>query len=252
MDSDIAPTLVLVPCFSGAAWDTAPLTPLAHRPMRAPRLPDGLTDVEGYADAIADTVADLDSYVLVGDSFGAVVALALAVRRPDGLRGLVLSGGFAADPLPSPLHRAAMRLMGRARGPLYRSLVLRAHAARLASPYDTDGEVPWSTARSRRLFLDNTPATSFGARVTAALSADYTAHLGRVDVPTLVLTPAHDVLIGAGAARVLLDGIPDARETVLPRTGHMFRFTHPSAYARAVDEFTAQHVDRRRVADARG
>jgi hypothetical protein len=32
----------------------------------------------------------------------------------------------------------------------------------------------------------------------------------------------------------------------------MFRFTHPSAYARAVDEFTAQHVDRRRVADARG
>jgi pimeloyl-ACP methyl ester carboxylesterase len=67
-------------------------------------------------------------------------------------------------------------------------------------------------ADSRRLFVAETPASSFGARVTAALDADYVDRLGQVSVPTLILTPSHDVLIGEGAAKVLREGIPAARE----------------------------------------
>lgn len=89
------------------------------------------------------------------------------------------------------------------------------------------------------MFLDHTPATSFGARVTAVLNADYTDELDRIQVPTLILTPSHDTLIGDDAARVLRDGIPHARERVLERTGHMFRFTHPETYGQAVAEFLA-------------
>ncbi|MBF6075767.1 alpha/beta fold hydrolase [Nocardia beijingensis] len=231
------PTLVFVPCFSGAPWDLEQLVPLAGRPMRTMRLPEAVADMETYADALAAEVADLEEYVLVGDSFGANVALALAVRRPQGLRGLVLSGGFAADPISSPVLKAAMRLMGKMRGPLYRQVALRAHAHNLASPHDKEGEVPWSKGHSRQFFLENTPASSFGARAVAALNADYTARLDQVQAPTLILTPSHDVLIGPDAATVLREGIPDAREVVLDRTGHMFRFTHPRTYARAVEKF---------------
>ncbi|WP_063052585.1 alpha/beta fold hydrolase [Nocardia arthritidis] len=231
------PTLVFVPCFSGAPWDLEQLAPLAGRPMRTMRLPEGVADMESYADAVAAEVADLDEYVLIGDSFGANVALALAVRRPHGLHGLVLSGGFAANPLSSPALKAAMRVMGKMRGPLYRQVTLRAHAHNLASPHDNEGQVPWSEGHSRRLFLDNTPASSFGARTVAALNADYTARLGQVAVPTLILTPSHDVLIGPEAATILREGIPNAREVVLDRTGHMFRFTHPRTYAQTVEEF---------------
>ncbi|RJQ82382.1 alpha/beta fold hydrolase [Pseudonocardiaceae bacterium YIM PH 21723] len=227
------PTLVFVPCFSGAPWDLARLTPLAHRPLRTFRLPEGVDDVEAYADFLAEQVADLTDYVLVGDSFGAAIALALAVRQPAGLRALVMSGGFAANPVSSPLWRGAMRIMGRLRGGAYRELVLRTHARRLASPHDG----AWTTVDSRALFLDNTPAESFGARVTAVLAADYRDRLDRVRVPALVLTPAHDVLIGTEAAAIMVNGLPDAREVVLDRTGHMFRFSHPEAYARAVEEF---------------
>ena len=237
------PTLVFVPCFSGAPWDLAPLTPLAHRPQRTFRLPEGVADIEGYAAAVAAEVADLDDYVLVGDSFGAVVALALAVRRPTGLRGLVMSGGFAANPVSSPVWKGAMRVMGKLRGPAYRRLVLSAHAHRLASPHDAEGQAAWGESDSRRLFLDNTPATSFGARVTAALTADYTDRLGDVSAPTLILTPSHDVLVGEHAARVLREGIPDAREVVLDRTGHMFRFTHPETYAGTVETFLAEAIE---------
>jgi hypothetical protein len=43
-----------------------------------------------------------------------------------------------------------MRLMGRMRGGLYRQVVLRAHAHRLASPHDAEGQVFWSEVDSRR------------------------------------------------------------------------------------------------------
>ncbi len=94
----------------------------------------------------------------------------------------------------------------------------------------------------RRLFLDNTPHASYRARTRAAFGADYRPLLAAVDVPTLILTPSHDQLIGPGAARVLREGIPDATEVVLPRTGHMFRFTHPQTYAAAVEGFLATRL----------
>lgn len=76
-------------------------------------------------------------------------------------------------------------------------------------------------------------------RAAAAFAADYRARLGQIAAPTLILTPSHDTLIGAQAATVLREGIPDATEVVLPRTGHMFRFTHPVTYATAIRSFLA-------------
>ncbi len=236
------PTVVTVPCFSGAPWDLASLAPLAHRPLRTFRLPEGLDSMERYGDALADEVAELDEYVLVGDSFGAVAALAVAVRRPAGLRALVLSGGFAADPVTTPVARARIAAAGSMPPALYRSLTLRFHARALASPHDRRGQVQWTAADSRRLFLENTPHASYRARTRAAFAADYRASLGDVAVPTLILTPSHDTLIGPGAARVLREGIPDVTEVVLENTGHMFRFSHPVAYARAVEDFLAARL----------
>jgi pimeloyl-ACP methyl ester carboxylesterase len=58
------------------------------------------------ADFVSVRTKDLHRYVLVGDSHGAVVAIALAVRQPAGLAGLVISGGFAKNPITSPLLKA--------------------------------------------------------------------------------------------------------------------------------------------------
>ena len=124
-------------------------------------------------------------------------------------------------------------------GPLYRQIVLRLHAAALASPHDGEGQVRWTRSDSWQLFADNTPHRSYVRRAAAAFSADYRDRLGDVAVPTLILTPSHDELIGPRAAQTLRDGIPDATETVVERTGHMFRFTHPQTYAAAIRAFLA-------------
>lgn len=243
-------TVVTVPCFSGAPWSLDQLTPLADHPLRTMRLPERLDGIEAYADFVAEQVADLDEYVLVGDSFGAVVALAFATRRPAALRALVLSGGFAANPVTNPLVKAKVSAARFLPGGLYRQVTLRFHAQSLASPHDRDGQVPWSQADSRALFLENTPWESYVARAKAAFSADYRDRLQAVEVPTLILTPSYDHLIGEDAAKLMLAGIPDAQEVVLEDTGHMFRFSHPVTYARAVHDFLETRVEPRTGSDS--
>ena len=86
--------LVLVPCFSGAPWDTDAFPAWKNRLLITGQLPDA-GSIENYANLVASWTANLKEYILVGDSFGAFVALALAQRQPPGLRALIMSGGFA-------------------------------------------------------------------------------------------------------------------------------------------------------------
>jgi pimeloyl-ACP methyl ester carboxylesterase len=230
-------TIVTVPCFSGAPWELDKLTPLAGWPLRTMALPDRVDSIEAYADYVAEQIADLDDFILVGDSFGAVVALAVAVRKPRGLRGLIVSGGFAANPVTTRVGRAKLGAARFLPGPLYRKLTLRLHAASLASPYDAEGDHQLTERDTADLFREHTPWRSYTARVKAAFAADYRSQLTSIDVPTLILTPEHDTLIGEDAATILRRGIRDSVEHVLPRTGHMFRFTHPVLYSQHIADF---------------
>lgn len=226
-----------MPCFSGSPWALKQLTPLSNWSLRTMRLPEALDDIEAYTDFLAEQVADLESYILVGDSFGANIALAFAIREPRGLAALVLSGGFAADPITNPLTKLKLTAASFLPGYLYQQVTLRFHAQSLASPFDTTGEIPLTQCDIRQLFLENTPRSSYLSRMKAAFSANYLAQLKDIKVPTLVLTPAYERLIGENAARQLVEGIPDAVEVVIPHTGHMFRFTHPVTYANVIKEF---------------
>jgi pimeloyl-ACP methyl ester carboxylesterase len=67
--------------------------------------------------------------------------------------------------------------------------------------------------------------------------ADYTVLLKNIEVPTLILTPEEDRLIGREAAGILLKGIKGSQEVIMPRTGHMFRFSHPGAYSLQIRKF---------------
>lgn len=236
------PTLVMIPCMTGAPWNLAQLTHLADWPQRTLRLPDEHDDVEQVVDFVLEQVKDLHSYVLVGDSYGAVISIAVATRQPAGLKGLVTSGGFAKDPITSPVLKTLMALAPYFPGPFYRGLTLRVHAANLRSAFDGEGEIPWSPAKTREFFTRETPHRAYANRVRASRHADYVSRLTRIKVPTLILTPEEDRIIGEDASRIMLAGIPDAEEVVMPRTGHMFRFSHPAAYSRQIRRFLDRRV----------
>jgi hypothetical protein len=148
---DSMPTQLMVPCFAGAPRKLDQLDQLQGWTMRTMRLPQRLDDLEELADFVLAQVRIIDRYVLVGDSFGAVISI------------------------------AALGSRGRSSG-LYSAVV----EDRRADPDPDSGD---------------------------------------------------DRLIGKGAAGILLSGIRRSREVVLPRTGHMFRLSHPSLYSEAVYTF---------------
>jgi pimeloyl-ACP methyl ester carboxylesterase len=236
-------TVVTVPCFSGAPWDLEKLQLLSQFPLKTIRLPEALDDIEQYAEFLAEQVSVINCYVLVGDSFGAIISLAFATRQPPGLRTLVLSGGFAGNPVRNPLLKARIRAARFLPGPRYRTITLRMHAAWQSSPYDSEGQVPWSKSRSRELFRENTPYRSYVACAKAALEANYLYLLEKIIVPTLIITPEHDTLMGERTAKEMLNGIPDASEVVLKQTGHRLRFSHPLTYAETVRTFLEKQFD---------
>ena len=173
----------------------------------------------------------IGDYVLIGDSFGASVALLLAERQPDRLKALVMSGGFAkADVTTST--RLRLRL-GKMLGQPGYGLTVRFHVRSLSSHFDPPG----TDEELRQLFLRHSDAKTFMKRGTLVLKADLRPGLGKVNVPTLILTPEDDRLIGPKSAQELKDGIKLATEEVLKGTGHLLRFTHETAYAEAVDRF---------------
>ncbi len=232
--------VVTVPCFSGAPWDLKWFPRLVEAyGATTLRLPDGVDSIEANVDAVLAEVESYSNVVLVGDSFGAFVALASSLRHPQSLVGLVLSGGFASDPNTSQIGRTRAwfaRTLPRA---WYGQLTLRAHANALASPHDAAGEVPWNPEKSRALSAANTPWESYVGRLHAIGTADFRARLEEVDVPTLILSPSYDKLVGRERTEELLHGISGAEEVVLQETGHMFRFSHPHACDR-----TVSHGDR--------
>jgi pimeloyl-ACP methyl ester carboxylesterase len=73
---------------------------------------------------------------------------------------------------------------------------------------------------------------------------DYRDRLHQIKAPTLILSPSYDRLIGEDATREMLENIPDAKEVVLERTGHMFRFSHPETYAREIEQFLRERIER--------
>ncbi len=229
-----APTLVFIPCFSGAPWDLSLFPDLAQWPALAPALPEGPMTIAAYADWLARFVDELASYVLVGDSFGAAIALELATRQPAGLQAVVASGGFASNPIAKRWLAAVIRHGRQLPTAIYSPLVVPFHAWLLRSRFDRDGH--WSMRATRRLFRRHTRAASYWARANAALDFDISARLGQLPVPLLLLTPEDDRLIPDAAANTLRQ-IPCATEVRMGGTGHMLRYSHPQAYGREVAAF---------------
>ncbi|MGZ4847606.1 MAG: alpha/beta fold hydrolase [Halobacteriota archaeon] len=225
--------LVLVPCGSGAPWDIAAFPQWSNRQMITGQLPNA-ESMDEYADIVSAWTNGIGDYVLIGDSFGASVALLLAERQPAHLKVLVLSGGFAkADVALLTRLRVAANVISQ-RG--YPSIV-KMYARMMSSHFDPPG----TDEEIRQLHLKHCNPKTFVKRTTLVLKTDLRPGLGCVKVPTLLLTPEDDRLIGPKSACELKDGITLATEHVMKGTGHLLRFTNETDYAEAVDRFLEEN-----------
>jgi pimeloyl-ACP methyl ester carboxylesterase len=261
-----APPVVLVHGFAGAASNWSVLAPLLAASFRliVPDLPGhgGSTplpaapNLAGFADRVASIVEreDAAGAVVVGHSMGGIVALRLAARRPELVRGLVLA---AAAGISTTTRAAEIFLTGTSLiGPGRRVAVFRRRIAR--SP------------RLRSLVFDAISASDAGALSEAAAlgflsgSRQYSdiltaaRALAREDVHRdleQVRSPAF-VLWGARDRQVPVDDAFEyarrlrAPVRVIPDCGHLLIGERPEACADAIEAFATALVEAARPAAA--
>ncbi|MGW0612772.1 alpha/beta fold hydrolase [Streptomyces sp. NPDC002788] len=184
-------------------------------------------DVDGplsYQDMADDTIAFVETVVgapahLVGWSDGGIVALLVALARPDLVRKVVAAG---ANFLPGPQSVAAPEIFDHMTPDDPGMAVFREMYAAV-SP---DGADHWPVVAEKILDM---------IRTQPALSTD---DLGRIRVPTLVLA-GDDDLPALEHTVALYRAVPDAELAVVPGTSHALFMEKPDQVNRLVLDFLA-------------
>ena len=221
-------------------WD-ATLAPVARAGYHAlaPRLPiydapPGQTGVPGLADAVAGFLERVAGgpCVLVGNSLGGHVAIAVAHRYPQQVSRLVLSGasGLGEVALGTGTPRRFSRDFVRERTAF--TFFDPAHA--------TDALVD----RMLALLADRARLTRLVAVARSARDTRVEAWLPLIACPTLLVWGRDDRITPPAVARSFARLLPDSRLVLLPRCGHAPMIEQPARFNRALLSFleaTAVH-----------
>jgi pimeloyl-ACP methyl ester carboxylesterase len=251
------PPLVVVHGLGGAAVNFTLLAPLLARRHRVliPDLPghgrseplERADDLTAYADHVA-ALAELEGMFpapLVGYSMGGVIALRLAVARPDRVTGLAL---VAAAGIVSVSRRAEIwlavtgalrpaQVMTRFRGTFARRPRLRWLPFGLWGAVDPPALAPEGVLG----FLEGpSQHTDVGMAGRALLKDDPRPDLDHVHCPVLLLWGSRDRLVP------LVDGFEYARRLrapirTLPAAGHLLVGEQPHECAAILESFLAAH-----------
>jgi len=232
--------IVLVPGLAGGARLLGPLTrslSRSHRvftyDLRGDRSPIAVDRPRRLGDLSRDLGClieqmGLERPTVFGVSFGAAIALELAIEQPQRLGALIVQGGEARfrSTLAATIAR---RVLERFPLPSDNRFVnqffnlLHGGKPEPGPLVDFVVERCWETDQS-----------VMAQRIGLLETFDATDRLWRIDVPTLVLAGSRDVIVPPARQRALASAIPDARFELLDGAGHIGFLTHRAEIARQV------------------
>ena len=187
---------------------------------------------------------------LLGQSWGTFLALEYALAYPDGLKSLIIANG-AAD-IPHLLGE--MRRLRLALGPETEEMMQR-HEAQGSLDHPEYEAAITLLYRRHICRCDDWPAPlerTFAGMNQAVYGAMWGANeycvtgnlkdwsrladLGRINVPTLVVTGMHDELVPESSA-MIVQGIPFAELASFANSSHMPFYEEPDAYFSRLEDF---------------
>jgi pimeloyl-ACP methyl ester carboxylesterase len=189
--------------------------------------------IENMADAIADWLKYLQvpRAIIGGVSMGGYVAMALARRHPDLLRGLILADTRAdADSDEARQNRDTMIEFARENG-------ARGVFEKMAPKLFATGAPPKIIEESAR--IAETVATETIVATLGALRdrPDARPSLAQISVPTLILVGDADAVSPLDAAHEMDAAIPDSVLQLLAGAGHFAHAEAPDEWSQAVREW---------------
>jgi pimeloyl-ACP methyl ester carboxylesterase len=192
----------------------------------------GLGDLAGDLNELLDWLG-LEQPALMGVSFGGVLALELAIRRPARIRSLVLQGV----------------------GPRFEPGLLQQVASLVLSGYPLPKDNPFVNQFFNLFFGGRqkpgplfdfvtrqcwqTDQSVMAHRFAMAEKVDFARRLNRVRVPALLLAGDRDLLVSAAGLDEMARRLPEARAVQIGGCGHLAFVTHPERLAAEVRSFLA-------------
>lgn len=181
--------------------------------------------VEGLAERAFRLLEDEESEprpaFVCGESFGGTLALTIARRHPERVRGLILLSAFGRYPgLGGRIRRLGMRVW---------RLVgdeVAARVFRLWRPLSMSamlGSRPSVEVKAAYLDEADLHLPSYRAKCELALAFDARPWLREIACPTLIVTGSRDPAVPVSAGRELSRSIPNARLHQLPGS-HLVHF----------------------------
>lgn len=222
-------TLVLLPGLDGSEAFLRPLVDALPAWIRSRIVTypgDGAQDYDTLLRHALAQIADLDTYWLLGSSFGGPLALRLASADALRVRGLVLSTSFVRMPQPqlakwAPL--ASTGVIGALR--TVRRLPVW-FGRRPTDPFRIAKAETWRRVSSREL----------AARIRSVMHEDAGAHLRTLGVPLLCLAATADTVVPPHNVDDIVALRPDLRVAELPGS-HMALFHQAELAARHIAAF---------------
>ena len=184
----------------------------SDRPRQRYRMDTWADDLAGLLDAIGVERAHLH-----GGSMGGFIATRFAVRYPERVDRLVISGALAKSDRMARTHFELWKVIARAYGTDSDELALELSTKAFSRAYLDTQYGPAELRETRELVARNVEVDVFCDACDAMIETDVTELLPQITAPTLVLCGSEDCLTPLDAGpdgtgmRVIAERIPGAR-----------------------------------------
>jgi 3-oxoadipate enol-lactonase len=207
-----------------------------------------LNEEDGTGDPFPQWMARIDQLiadtghtqvVLMGVSFGGLVAMRYAASRPDRVAALILVSA------PSPRMRMGSIEQMLLKHPLATLPLFAVRGAARLAPEIMSAKSTWGARASfalaygRQILAKPIAPLKMARWVRAWQAGDFSNECAHITAPTHVITgePGLDAVVPVASTRDYLTLIPGATAAVLPHTGHIGLVSRPNHFAALVREF---------------
>lgn len=190
-------------------------------------------DLDDLVDDLAELIdaMKLENPIIMGVSFGAIIALKFAIRFPHRVHRLVVQGvGSRFE--TSLLQQIASTVLSRFPLPADSPFVNQFFNLLFGGRQKRDSLFEFVT---RQIWQTDQSVMAYRLRLVE--SFDVASQLPGIKAPSLVLSGERDILVSAGSLSTLCDDIPNVHFERLPGCGHLAFVTRPDLITKKVTQF---------------
>ncbi len=198
-----------------------------HGQSSVPDAPYTMGQLVSDAEAVCDQL-DVRDCVFAGLSVGGMIAQALAVKRMDIVRAMVLSNTAAKIGNPKLWADRIAAVNSNGMAALSDSVMQRWFGRDF---YGTPAMQPWQQ------MLETTPAAGYTGVCAAIAGTDFFTTTSGLRLPTMGIAGSEDGATPPDLVRETVELIPGSSFHVMRRAGHLPCVEQPEAYAALLNDF---------------